>query len=334
MPLTILRQDITQMQVDAIVNAANVQLKAGGGVCGAIFRAAGALQLQNACDPLSPIRTGEAVMTPGFHLPAKAVIHTAGPIYKDGKQGEEALLRASYRNSLQLALDQGFESIAFPLISSGIYGYPKKEALMVAADEIRLFLETEELDVYLTVFDKTAFTISDELMGGISSYIDANYKGLINEESEERSIRIVQDNLEYASYEQQSKVPPIQDKRLEDWLNNLDESFSDTLLRWIDAKGLSDIEVYKRANIDRKLFSKIRRGQGYNPSKRTAIALAIALKLNLEETNALLEKAGYALSPSQLFDVIVECFILNEIYDIFEINAVLFRYDQPVFGSI
>lgn len=334
MPLTILRQDITQMQVDAIVNAANVQLKAGGGVCGAIFRAAGALQLQNACDPLSPIRTGEAVMTPGFHLPAKAIIHTAGPIYKDGKQGEEALLRASYRNSLQLALDQGFESIAFPLISSGIYGYPKKEALMVAADEIRLFLETEELDVYLTVFDKTAFTISDELMGGISSYIDANYKGLINEESEERSIRIVQDNLEYASYEQQSKVPPIQDKRLEDWLNNLDESFSDTLLRWIDAKGLSDIEVYKRANIDRKLFSKIRRGQGYNPSKRTAIALAIALKLNLEETNALLEKAGFALSPSQLFDVIVECFILNEIYDIFEINAVLFQYDQPVFGSI
>jgi len=166
MPFTIVRQDITKMDVDAIVNAANTALQMGGGVCGAIFNAAGAADLEAACDKLAPIQTGEAVITPGFRLPAKYVVHTAGPIYRDGKQGEEAQLRACYRNSLKRAVENDCESVAFPLISSGIYGYPKEEALRVAIDEIQKFLEQLEehdLNVYLAVLDKAALTTKREV---------------------------------------------------------------------------------------------------------------------------------------------------------------------------
>jgi O-acetyl-ADP-ribose deacetylase (regulator of RNase III) len=167
MPFTIIRGDITKLKVDAIVNAANTSLLMGGGVCGAIFSAAGADRLQKACDSLAPIETGEAVITPGFDLPAKHVIHTAGPVYHDGKQGEEALLRSCYVNSLQLAVDNNCESIAFPLISSGIYGYPKAEALRVARDAIREFIREKDLDVSLVVFDAEALAIGEELLRGV-----------------------------------------------------------------------------------------------------------------------------------------------------------------------
>ena len=152
MPFTVVRQDITTMRVDAIVNAANTGLKMGGGVCGAIFRAAGAAELQAACDKLAPIRTGEAVITPGFNLPARYIIHTAGPVYRDGKPGEETLLRACYLNSLKLAAEHGCRSIAFPLISAGIYGYPKQDAMAVAERVIRDFLAQREMDVYLALW--------------------------------------------------------------------------------------------------------------------------------------------------------------------------------------
>jgi O-acetyl-ADP-ribose deacetylase (regulator of RNase III) len=151
MPFTIIRQDITKMKVDAIVNAANTGLLRGGGVCGAIFNAAGAYELQEACDKLAPIKTGDAVVTPGFALSAKYVIHTAGPVYRDGKSGEEAALRACYINSLKRAVENGCESVAFPLISSGIYGYPKDKALEVATGAIHGFLEGHDMEVYLAV---------------------------------------------------------------------------------------------------------------------------------------------------------------------------------------
>ena len=163
MPLTIVRLDITKMKVDAIVNAANVQLQMGGGVCGAIFRAAGAKALQAACDGLSPIRTGEAVVTPGFGLPAKFVIHTAGPVYQEGEQGEDELLRACYINSLRLAIENDCETVAFPLISSGIYGYPKPRALGVATKAIRECLNEYDLQVYLSVFCRESFSTARDL---------------------------------------------------------------------------------------------------------------------------------------------------------------------------
>jgi len=173
MPFTIVWQDITKMKVDAIVNAENTELKMGGGVCGAIFRAAGPAVLQAACDKLAPIKTGEAVITPGFALPAKYIIHTAGPVY-DYKNAEECerLLRSAYLNSLKLAVEHKCDSIAFPLISSGIYGYPKEEALKVAASAIRQFLEDHDLDVYLVIFDKTALILSEKLFGEVSNWKD------------------------------------------------------------------------------------------------------------------------------------------------------------------
>ena len=155
MPLTIIQNDITKLSVDAIVNAANTSLQMGGGVCGAIFNAAGAGKLQAACDELAPIKTGEAVITDGFDLPAKFIIHTAGPVYDDGKHGEEELLRSCYINSLRLAVENDCQSIAFPLISSGIYGYPKAEALDVATTAIRDFINEHDINVSLVVFDKS-----------------------------------------------------------------------------------------------------------------------------------------------------------------------------------
>ncbi|MGI6578015.1 MAG: macro domain-containing protein [Eubacteriales bacterium] len=333
MPFLIVRQDITKISVDAIVNAANTELRMGGGVCGAIFKAAGAVQLQAACEKLAPIKTGEAVITPGFSLPAKYVIHAAGPVYRGGKSGEEKQLRDCYINSLKLAVENNCASIAFPLISSGIYGYPKDEALRIATAAIQDFIKDSDLEIYLAVFDKAAFEGSRKLLGEVESYIDEHY---ISEQVKFQRNRRLLDIEQYAlrkSVAAHEAEPVFTAAGLDELIHDLDESFSQTLLRLIDAKGMTDVEVYKRANLDRKLFSKIRTVKGYTPSKRTAIALAIAMELDLNETEDLLRRAGYTLSHSYKFDVIVEYFIIKGKYDIFEINEVLFQYDQPLLGG-
>jgi len=327
------------MKADAIVNAANTELKMGGGVCRAIFKAAGAGKLKAACGKLAPIKTGEAVITPGFGLPSKFVIHAAGPVYdRRNPEESERLLRSAYTESLRVAVENECESIAFPLISSGIYGYPKDEALRVATSAIRDFLNEHDIDVSLVLFDKSAFVISRELLDDVESYIDEHYVERYERKRREllsverRAMReadtcIYEDKIEYSI----AKKPKA--ASLEALVGNLDEPFSDMLLRLIDAKGMTDVEVYKRANIDRKLFSKIRSVKGYMPSKRTAIALAVAMRLSRDETDDLLKRAGYALSRAVIFDVIVEFFIVNGKYDIFEINEVLFEYDQPLLGA-
>jgi O-acetyl-ADP-ribose deacetylase (regulator of RNase III) len=313
----------------------------GGGVCGAIFKAAGALELQAACDKLAPIKTGEAVITPGFGLRAKFIIHASGPVYSQrNKEQNEQLLRAAYTNSLKRAVENNCISIAFPLISSGIYGYPKDEALQVATSAIQDFLKDYDLEVTLVVFDKSSFAVSRELLGAVESYIDEHFfekhqikrrqlldaeKGALEEALEEEGI--------FSPKILESMQAPLARAGIDDFVDNLDEPFSMTLLRLIDAKGKTDVEIYKRANLDRKLFSKIRTSRNYMPSKRTAVGLAIALELSLDETEDLLERAGYALSHSQKFDVIVEYFIVSGKYDIFEINEVLFKYDQPLLGG-
>ncbi len=336
MPFTIIRNDITKMKVDAIVNAANTNLQMGGGVCGAIFKAAGVSQLQASCEKLAPIQTGEAVITPGFKLPAKHIIHTAGPVYRDGVSDEEKHLRSCYLNSMKRAVENKCESIAFPLISSGIYGYPKDEALRVATTAIKDFLEEHDFEVYLVVFDTAAFAVSEKLLGEVASYIDEHY--VEEYKYHRRELLDVErkaiDESELISLNTPEFMQPSSvGAGIEDLVDSLDEPFSDTLLRLIDTKCKSDVEVYKRANLDRKLFSKIRTVKGYMPSKRTAIALAVALELSLNETDDLLKRAGYALSHSQKFDVIIEYFIINCNYDIFEINEVLFEYDQPLLGG-
>ncbi len=357
MPFEIVRSDITTMHTDAIVNAANTALQQGGGVCGAIFKAAGESELQRACNAIGRIQTGQAVITPGFGLKAKYIVHTAGPVWRGGGEGEEEQLKSCYRNSLLLAKENGCNSIAFPLISSGIYGYPKEQALRVAADTIREFLDAQSPDdendmtVYLCVFDKAAFSLSEALFQSVRSYIDDEYaqahsslaRRLLQVETEALSAER-QEELESASaFGKRFAMPapaaafaPTQApkaKGLDDLIGRLDESFSTSLLRLIDIKGRTDAQVYKRANIDRRLFSKIRCDSSYMPSKRTALALCVALELSVEETKDLLSRAGYTLSKSQKLDVIVEYFLREEMYDIFAINEALFYFDQPLLGG-
>ena len=332
MPLTIVRQDITKMDVDAIVNAANTALRMGGGVCGAIFNAAGAEELQAACDKVAPIPTGGAAITPGFRLSARYVIHAAGPVYDRWHKARcRDQLRSAYLESLRLAEENGCGSIAFPLISSGIYGYPKDEALEMAREAIGDFLRDHDMDVYLAVFDKSSFRISRALLGHVESYISQHY--VDGRQSERRRLlRTEKDALERAAMPMAAAMPAPA-RGLDELMEELDEPFSDTLLKLIDQKGKTDVEVYKKANIDRKLFSKIRTGKGYTPRKSTILALAIALELTLSETDSLLNRAGYALSHASKFDVIVEYFIVSGQYNILEINEVLFAYDQPLLGS-
>jgi len=329
MPLTILRNDLTQMDVDVIVNAANPQLLSGGGVCGAIFKAAGYQAMNEACQKQAPIQVGEAIITPGFNLKAHYVIHTVGPIYQDGLHQEKQLLEAAYRNSLELAVQNKCTSIAFPLLSSGIYGYPKSEALTIAMDVMRTFLNDHELDITLVIYDHSSFEVSKALLGDIDNYIDENQlEALERFEAVEMSRTLNYPKKLYSSIDETRN-----EKNVGEWILKVDEGFSPTLLKLIDQKGLSDVDVYKKANLDRKLFSKIRSNPVYAPSKRTVVALSIALELSLSETNALLEKAGYALSHSQRFDLIVEYFIVHKNYDIYQINQVLFMYDQPLLGA-
>lgn len=327
MPFTIIQEDITSLKTDAIVNAANTQLLMGGGVCGAIFSKAGAHELQEYCDKLAPIHTGEAVITPGFRLKAKYIIHTAGPIYQEKQKDEcRRLLNACYRNSLGLAEKNHCESIAFPLISAGIYGYPKEEAIAIATSSIKEFLLHSDMHVYLTIFGRDSITIQSRLQESLNRYLAENYT--IDQIGAAFSSYLMKSCNQYEADE----LTEYGEADFSDLLKELDEPFNEALFRLIDAKGMRDVEVYKRANIDRKLFSKIRSHKNYIPKKKTILALCIALKLNLKETEDLLEKAGYALSHSSQFDVIMEYFIVHQIYDIYEINEVLFKYDQPLLG--
>lgn len=331
MPLEIVRNDITKMTVDAIVNAANESLLGGGGVDGAIHYAAGP-ELLAECKTLGGCNTGKAKITGGYNLPAKYVIHTVGPIYEDGKHGEKALLESCYRESLALAKAHNCETVAFPLISSGVYGYPKDQALKVAIDVISDFLLENEMKVYIVIFDKAAYKISEKLFSDIAEYIDNNYVDRSNDYRRE-SMRMnmpIQPIMAADMCECKAMAP---DDDLDAKLKQIDESFSQMLLRKINEKGITDAECYKKANIDRKLFSKIRSDVHYKPSKPTAIAFAISLELSLEETEDMLKKAGFALSHSNKFDIIIEYFISKGNYNIFEINEALFAFDQSLLGA-
>ncbi|MFC6037826.1 macro domain-containing protein [Paenisporosarcina macmurdoensis] len=332
MPLEIVRNDITKMDVDAIVNAANSELHMGGGVCGAIFRAAGALELQEACNEIGHCEVGESVWTDGFQLQAKTIIHTVGPIWRGGSHDEEKLLHSCYVHSLETATSLNCESIAFPLISSGVYGYPKEQALQVAISAIHEFLMDHEMLVYLVVFDKQSFGFSEKLFNSIHQYIDENYVEEHNLNYSRNRAELQQEIQSQYHFEEES-LHEIKRKSLVDVLGQIDESFSERLFYYIDEKGMTDVATYKKANLDRRLFSKIRNSPDYTPLKKTAIAFAIALELDLDETKDLLEKAGYTLSQSSKFDVIIQYFIKEENYNIYEINEALFAFDQLLLGA-
>ena len=318
MPLQIVRNDITKMNVEAIVNAANSSLLGGGGVDGCIHRAAGPSLLEE-CRALGGCETGGAKITGAGKLPCRYVIHAVGPRWQGGGHQEKEKLVSCYRTSLELAREYSCASVAFPMISSGIYGYPKDQALRVAVDTISAFLMEHDMMVYIVVFDRKAYQISGKLFADIAEYIDDRYADAHTDR-------------------ERRQLPPMQaasssDALLGELLARLDESFSEMLLRKIDEKGMKDSECYKKANIDRKLFSKIRSDRLYRPSKPTVIAFAVALELTLEETKDMLRKAGFALSHSNKFDIIIEYFIENGNYNIFEINEALFAFDQSLLGN-
>lgn len=336
MPFEIVRNDITKMHVDAIVNPTNSHLYGTAGVDGAIHRIEGPC-LREYTSQLGALPPGQSVLTAAKHLPAEHIIHTVGPVWKTGDDAEVEVLRKCYKNSLDLAKEQEFESIAFPLISSGAYGCPKDIALNIAVSTIGEFLLFNEMTVYLVVFDKQAYKISEDLYASVEAYIDDNY---IEEAIVNRRTR-VQEQSDYLFYEKASaslissespKKTKRSKKSLDDVVNHLDESFSEMLIRLIDESGLKDPVVYKKANVTKQTFSKIKNSNKYTPSKQTALAFAIALELSLDETKDLLLKAGYALSNSNRFDVIVSYFLENESYNIFEINEVLFEYDENTLG--
>ena len=332
MPLQIVRNDITTMKVDAIVNAANESLLGGGGVDGAIHRAAGP-ELLAECRTLNGCKTGQAKITKGHRLPAKFVIHTVGPIWRGGGHGERELLVSAYRSSLELALANGCETVAFPLISSGVYGYPKDQALKVAVDTIGEFLLSHDMTVYMVIFDRAAYTIGGKLFADIAAYIDDRYVEAHTDSYENQRRRIALDVMPVEEPQWMPAPCTMGAPGLDEALSKLDESFSQMLLRKIDERGMTDAQCYKKANIDRKLFSKIRSDVHYRPSKPTAMAFAVALELPLEEARELLRKAGFAFSRSSKFDIIVEYFIARANYNIYEINEALFAFDQSLLGG-
>ena len=354
MPFRIIRNNITKVKADAIVNTANPKPRVGSGTDSAVYAAAGERKLLEARRKIGDIAPGQARSTDAFKLDAKYIIHTVGPAWVDGAHGEREVLRACYANTLALAADLSCESIAFPLISSGAYGFPKDEALNIALSEIGKFLLTHEMQVILVVFDRKALQLSERLVGDIAAYIDdhdaerlhaAEYgpdrrNSAWHRERRERvyreSVRLEREEGEAPAFEEPlSSVdfPAPAGKSLEELLDGKSETFQQRLLKLIDQSGMTDVTVYKKANVDRKLFSRIRCKADYRPKKKTALAFAIALELDLPTTRDLLARAELALSPSSRFDLIVSYFITHKNYDIFEINATLFKYDQPILGE-
>ena len=328
MPFHLIRQDITKMDVDVVVNAANEQLQPGGGVCGAIYKAAGYTELQEATNQIGHCSIGQTVVTPAFQLQAKYIFHTVGPIWQGGLQNEAAKLASCYETALHTAHALQCESIAFPLISSGIYGYPKEQAYEIASRTIQAFLQTHELTVYLVLFDRAsifgATSWKDELLLYIDDYYVSEAKKEPYNATRFRALKFeekMQESIEYS-------IQAAEQFGID--LEKLEDTFQQRLFRWIDVKQLNEVNVYKKANITRKHFSKIRSNIHYQPKKSTAIALAIALELSIDDTLDLLRCAGYTLSPSKRFDIIIRHFIEREIYSTFTINEALFEFGEEL----
>ena len=341
MPLHIIRQDITKIKCDAIVNTTNREMVGYSGVDYAIHTAAGPL-LDEECQKIYPLGLGCAKITGAYNLPSKYVIHTSGPIWQGGYMGESIILKSCYMESLKLATKCGCNSIAFPLISSGTYGYPKDQVLKFAIEVISEYLYKNEMTVFLCVYDKTSYEFSKELFNDIKDYLNEEIE---DEEVDDEELvnvcfdrRIKNCSLAEESIDEMMECSSIfnpdgKHKSLYSYLKDMDKPFMETLFGYIDEKGMTDVECYKKANVDRKTFNKLKNNPKQKPSKQTAIAFAIALKLDFEETQHLLSTAGLTLSRSDVFDKIIRYFIKSGNYNIYEINEALFEFDQVLLGS-
>ena len=341
MPLQIIRQDITKMRVDAIVNTTNEEMIGYSGVDLAIHTIAGA-ELDTECAKLAPLGLGQAKLSGAYGLPCKYVIHTSGPVWRGGLVGESIILRSCYIESLKLAVKSGCRSVAFPLISSGVYGYPKDQVLKFAIQTITEFLFDHELTVYLCVFDKESYSFSQKLFSDIQEFINDEYV----DEHDEDFYEAFDGSIDEMPMAKCIQAPMCADammprkretssaagKSLREYMKQMDRSFQEMLFDLIDESGMTDVECYKKANVDKRTFSKIKSNKDYKPSKQTVIAFAISLQLDTDTTQELLATAGFTLSRSKVFDKIIRYFIHNGNYDIFEINEALFEFDQQLLG--
>ena len=374
MSFKIVRNDITRIKADAIVNTANPEPVYSAGTDSAVYTAAGAEKLLEERKKIGRIAEGDVAVTPAFALDAKYIFHTVGPIWQGGNYGEKEIVRKCYQNCLDKAKELELESIAFPLLATGTYGFPKADALLIATSVFSGFLAENEMEITLVVFDSESFALSDKIFAGVDQFIDENYVGektaeeyspvnlwagleahvadeCAEEPIERKAARRERNRNERRglfgsgsnAMRMDSAIPPVAaagaacasvaPRSLEDVVKNVSETWQESLLRLITERGYSDTEVYKRANVDRKLFSKIRTNKNYQPKKNTAVAFALALRLNLDETKDFLMRAGYAFSPSSKFDLIIEYSIEHGVYDLMLINGALFDHDQPQLGA-
>ena len=341
MPFLMIRNDITKVAADAIVNPANRNLLQGSGTSRAIYQAAGEQELTASCEAIGRCDLGRAVCTPAFGLPAKYIFHAVCPAWHGGGFGEAEQLASAYHSALELAAEYHCESVAFPLLSSGNYGYPKEQAFRIAVDIITQYVMEHDLTVYLVLYDRHSLAVSRKLSASVEEYIDDHYVAQNDEsyefdrwrrESAERRRRLEEEAapmLEAAA----PPAAPMAARSLEHLMNNLGESFTTRLLRLIDERGLKDSTVYKQSNISRQHFSKIQCNRDYNPKKKTVLAFAVGLHLSEDETIDLLQSAGYAFSDGSKRDWIVRYCLEHKIYNINQVNTLLFEYDQEQLGA-
>ena len=346
MPFLMIRNDITKVAADAIVNPANRNLLQGSGTSRAIYQAAGEQELTASCKAIGRCDLGRAVCTPAFGLPAKYIFHAVCPAWHGGFFGEAKQLAGAYHSALELAAEYHCESVAFPLLSSGNYGYPKEQAFRIAVDTITQYVMEHDLTVYLVLYDRHSLAVSRKLFASVEEYIDDHYVAQ-NDESyqfdrrrresvERRRWRLEEEAtpmLETAAAPPPPATAPMAARSLEHLMDNLGESFTTRLLRLIDERGLKDSTVYKQSNISRQHFSKIQCNRDYNPKKKTVLAFAVGLHLSEDETIDLLQSAGYAFSDGSKRDWIVRYCLEHKIYNINQVNTLLFEYDQEQLGA-
>lgn len=326
----IIRDDITKIKAEAIVNTANPAVKVGPGVDTAIYNAAGRDWLIKERAKIGDLAVGEVAVTPAGNLNAKFIFHESGPTWYDGNHHEAELLRQCYDKCLNLALQYKCESIAFPLLASGFYGFPKDISLRIAIDAFRTFLSEHELEIYLVVYDDQSVRLSETMFDGVRSFVDRNFNSIDSVEPLLQMAPCINADMSpdlCPTAFVDEAAPVKRAKSLDDYVESFENqeilTFGEYLQQLINKKGMTNKEVYFESNLTKQYFSKLINNKVGNPAKEKLLCIAVALKLNIDETKDFLLHAGYAISPYSKIDLVFEYYIRSEKYDIYEISFAL-----------